>query len=389
MKELSTRQAIILLVFAIISTKIQRFPAILAEYFGKNGWLFLLFDLAIGTAMLLVVLRISVLSKGKTIHQKIAQKFGKPFSCVFSILLSMFFLLKLATPYKGTHEFFVTAIFDELDWKWFSFLFLLLILFIASNGLNRIGRTAEIFSYFVALGFLGVIVLALTTTNFENLLPIEIFSAQKFFDGIKRFVQWNSDVFLVAFFIGRVKEHKFKTAMATTYVITSVIIIFAYIIFYGIYDNMSTLPNVGILALTEFSLLSQDIGRVDWFLALFVMLSSVVTTGLFALIASECLSFALNLPKKYISVAVVLFLFVMDIYVFKTAESFINISFNYLSWFIVAINFVIIPLVWLLLEFSKNKPNKVNYFAFKTQPKSIMKLRLKLWKGLRKKQVEN
>ena len=384
MKSLSTRQSIIILTFAILSTKIQRFPALLSQEFGNMGWLFVLLGLVIDLPFVLIALRISSLTKGKTVFQALSLRCGKPIAIAFAIIGSLFLVIKMGAPYKGTHEFFISAIFDNLNWEWFSLLFVVFLIVVAAGELNRIGRTAEILWLFAIIGFVGMTVLGSLTASFSNLLPISNIAAKSLFKGIKIFNQWTTDFVIILFFIGRVKENKFKTAIISTYVITLLFSCFFCTIFYANFSHLSTIPDVAISAVIEFSLLGVSLGRIDWFLALLSMSSSVLTLGFFACAATECFCDATTLPKKYVAIALGSICYFLDTKIFTSPAIFVNYYTNYITYFVLATNYVVIPLIWLLLELTKNKTTS-KCVLYRVHKKSLQELRLKMWTSLKRR----
>lgn len=387
MKELTTRQAVILLTITQISTKIHRMPAVLSQEFANNGWIYLMLSLIPDLLILLIVLRISVLTKGRTIYQVLSMKVGKPIAIIYSLIIGLFFLYKITTPFKGIHEFFVSAVFDNLEWKYFSVIFLLLISFMAANGLYRIGRTGEVLSFFILIGFIGVLALAVPTARFSNILPTEIISFKQYSMGGKTLTAWLADFITVLYFVGRVKENKFKLSISISFIISSLAIIFFCITFYSIYDNLSTYPNVAISAITEFSLLSSNLGRIDWILVLFVMAGSVLTTGLYAQFSCESFHEATKFSKKSVAVFLVAFLYIIDNYIFTDSEKFLNFAFIYASWFVLFVNYVLPLMLWIILELVKNKNPKYAYYPYQIRKKSYSELKLKQWNSLTPKQT--
>lgn len=381
MKSLSTRQSVIILSFVMLCTKIQRFPAFLSQEYGNRGWIFLLLSLAFDIPFILIALRISVLTKGKTIFQALSIKCGKLAAILYSFFGALLLMVKMGTPYKGTHEFFVSAIFDNLNWDWFSIIFVLLIIFVAAGELNRIGRTAEVMFLFALTGFVGMIVLGTSTAQFEKLLPLEFFKPLEFFRGIKIFNQWTSDYIIVLFFVGRVKENKFKTAILSTYAITLVFSAFFLAVFYANYENLSIMQDVGISAVTEFSLFSLPLGRVDWILVLFAMSSSLIAVCFLACAAVIGFNEATKIPKKYIAVAFGIACYLLDTKVFTSASIFANYYTNYITYFLLSINYIIMPIIWIALAITKNKKNNI-IVPYRPHKNSLAELRLKQFNNL-------
>ena len=384
MKSLSTRQSVIILSFAILATKIQRFPALLSQEFGSMGWLFVLLCLILDLPFILIALRLSVLTKGKTIYESLSSRCGKPVAIFFAIVGSLFLIIKMGAPYKGTHEFFVSAIFDNLNWEWFSLLFIILIVVIAAGEINRIGRTAEILSSFAIIGFIGMIALGSSTATFSNLLPLSNITSLSFFSGVKKFNQWTTDYLIILFFIGRVKENKFKSAIISTYIIILLFTCFFCAVFYANFAHLSTLPDVAISAVVEFSLFGLSLGRIDWFLALLSMSSSIVTLGFLACAATESFCDAVPVPKKYVALSLGILCYILDTKIFTSASIFIDYYTNYITYFVLATNYIVTPSIWILLAATKNK--KTNIFVpFKVHKKSLQELRLKEWCGLKRR----
>ena len=382
MKSLTTRQAVLLLIFTMLSTKIQRMPALLSQEFGKNGWLYLIISLIFDTIMVSLILRISFITNGKTLYRTLQIRCGKTIAILYSFIIAIFFFAKILTPFRGTHEFFVGAIFDDLDWEWFCIIFILLVMYMASCGANQIGRAAEIFNIFILIGFIGAMALAVPTARFDRILPIEIFSFKQYSMGSMKLSPWISDFVIILFFIGRVKENKFKTAILTSYIITTLFIVFFCMTFYSIYDNLASYPNVAISAITEFSLLSFNLGRIDWVVVLFAMISSVLSTGLFALIACESFAECTGLPKKWIAFFIGTFIYILDVFVFLNIEMYVNFCFKYYSWFALSVSYFMLIALWLLLEITKNKKIKNIFYPYHIKAKSLQELRIKQWNNL-------
>ena len=384
MKSLTTRQSVILLSFSMLSTKIQRFPALLSQEFGNMGWLFVLLSLALDIPFVLIALRISALTKGKTVFQALSLRCGRPVATIFAIIGSLFLIIKMGAPYKGTHEFFISAIFDNLNWEWFSLLFVILLIVLAAGKINQIGRTAEIISIFAIVGFVGMVVLGSLTASFDNLLPISLIEPTPFFRGIRIFNQWTTDYIIILFFIGRVKENKFKRAVLSSYVITLLFTCFFCAVFYANFSHLSTIPDVAISAVIEFSLLGVSLGRIDWFLALLAMSSSVVTLGFLACAASECFCDATTISKKYVAIALGALCYFLDTKIFTSAAIFVNYYTNYITYFVLATNYIVMPLIWLLLAATKNKQNN-RATLYKVHKNSLQELHLKQWTNLKEK----
>ncbi len=360
-KQLTVWQCSMLLSVCLISTKFQRFPALLSEDYKNNGWLFLIAILAVD--LLFVWLLSSTLTrlKDKTIFEAIEERCGKITKIFICILLALVFFFKSVITYRGTHEFFANMLFDKLSWFYFSILFVLLLIVMVGGGLNGIGRSAELYSYIIGIGLVTSICLGALKTDLWNIMPILDLSEPIKFESVTKFLPWLGDYLVILLFAGNIKfDRDPKKPLLLSYTISGLLVVVVYVIFYCINENLAVYQANALSAITQYSLIGLGVGRPDWFLVLFVFISTIIANSFY--VYSYTLSFSeiFKIKRNYLLITImVLVLFVVDNFLLKNIESSIQFVQNYVGYLFFA-SLIIAPLLVVISSFkrSNNKGGK-------------------------------
>ena len=210
-KQLTVWQCMMLASVCLISTKFQRFPALIAKDYGKNGWLFIALMIVVDLLFLWMIASTLVKLKDKTFFELLEEKLGKATKIIVCVILAVYFFFKAVITYRGTHEFFANMLFDKLSWFYFSILFALLLIVMVGGGLNDIGRSVELYSYIIGFGLVASLVLGIMKTDLANILPVMDMNVADFFTNSLKHLPWLGDYLVVLFFIGNVKIDKKPT----------------------------------------------------------------------------------------------------------------------------------------------------------------------------------
>ena len=273
-KQLTIWQATMLVAVCIVATKFQRFPALIAKDYGNNGWVYLLLMLAFDLLFLWLLVSSLAKLKDKTFFELIEDKLGKVAKTIICAIVALYFFFKSVVTYRGTHEFFANMLFDKLSWFYFSILFALLLIVMVGGGLNNIGRSAELYSYIIAFGLITSIILGMLKVDLLNIMPIMDVEFGLFAKNSIKHLPWLGDYLIVLLFIGNVKIDKNPVKpIMVSYIVTSLLIVSVYVIFYCINESLSVYQANSLSAITQYSLIGLGVGRPDWFLVLFVFLS--------------------------------------------------------------------------------------------------------------------
>ena len=343
-KILSRRQGSLLIICSIIATKIQRLPSVIAHDLKADGWIASLLLYLLDALAIFLVCFIMENLNGLTLYEVIEKAVGKFISKLFCIVFIVFFFMKSVVAFKGTHEFFSTTLFDMLSWQVFSILLLLLMLLMVSKGLRVIGRNAELYIYLILFGFISSIILGATATDYSKILPVFDIKLSKFIEVIPTYSLHFGDYLIVLFFVGNIKDQskKVKWVYSAINLAVGIIASFAYIVFYGIYENVAEYQPHALADITQFSLIGLGLGRLDWFLILFVLIATFISTALYLWIVVYSIQRLFNLKQKvYVTVFAILSLYIVEFYIFKNTESVFNFLKNGFMYFTLGVEFLI------------------------------------------------
>lgn len=320
-KELTKKQAVFLLVICFVANKTQRLPSLISSSVGRHGWIVNLILGGIEILLLLVMLLANKFARGKTCYEMCENVGGKWLAKPVVLIFAIYFLLNALLPYEAVHEVFSNVLFDHLSWELYSLFIVFTIMFFATRGLRTIGRIGDLFFFLIVSSLVVLMILGGFTTSFRRVLPIFDIDFSKLFKTCHDFSLWFGDFVIMYLFMGHVKEEKKK--MGSSFVIAMTISVllmsFAYVIFYGLYGILSSEQTNAISAISQFSLLSLDIGRVDWFLVLFFEISTFISSGVYVFGASKFLCEVFEVKKQNIvSILFVFAIYLLDIFVFKS-----------------------------------------------------------------------
>jgi len=380
--ELTKRQAIFLVIICLMANKVQRLPSLISTAVGRHGWLAFAVMGFIDIVFLIVTLNFNKKAKGLTTYEVCEKAGGKWFAKLTYIGLGIYFLLNSLLPYEAIHDLFANILFDNLSWEIYSILLALAVFFISSRGLKNLGRLGELYFYIIGVSFIILLTLGAVTTNYYHVLPLYDINGSAFIETCLKYNLWFGDFLMIYMFVGKIKVDKNNLGWPCVVVFASVVVLisFSYAVFYGLYENLSTNQNNLISAISQFSLVGLDIGRVDWFLVLFFQISTLISSSVYLFLTSECIKEVFGLKKNtFICFILAAIVYSMDILIFKSVQAGAGIVAEvsqYFSLFMI-IGFPIIMFISVLVKEKKNNkkfkkiPENYSKFSFliKRNPK--------------------
>lgn len=350
-KQLTTNQACVLLSVCLLSTKIQRLPALLVEDFGRDSWIMFFIMLIIDFLIAILFIHFLVELKDKTLFEFLEEKIGRVGKIIVSIMLLSYFLAKSIITYKGIHEFFANVLFDKLPWKYFSILFILVLLIMVFGGLNSLGRSAELYSFIIGFGIFTTLLLGVGEVKLINLLPVLDCDFGAYLKDVLKYQPWMGDFMVLPMFFGNVKITKSpKIRLSTAYITAGLIGVVEIVFFYGINQYLSVYQSNALSGITHYSLIGLGIGRPDWFLVLFVLISKIIATGFYVFSYTKCVCEIFGVQKNYTVQGIsVVSLYFIEYYLFKNLENSANYYRNVICYIMFGISVVIILLLSILV----------------------------------------
>jgi len=357
--KISNRQLVFLVMISVFALKLQGLFALIADGVGRDGWIFLLIYFGLDIIMLLLVIRIIKMFPNMSFYEFLSGCVGKVIAKILIFIYAVFFLLKIIIPYKGVNDLFDNVLFDELPWSIFSILFLIVLYFVASRGVNSIARMSEILFWIIIVGVLGCLFISIGATKFYRLLPIMENGFNGFIDTGRRYNLWFGDFLILFMFMGRLDNDIKYRWVVMGYAISAFIVVVLFCEFYSIYENMAIYENQGLVDVTQFALIGLDIGRIDRILVLFGFFATLITPALCVFIVAECLSNGFNIrSNKYFILTALVAIYVLDIFFFSDIAFAISVYANYISYLSVFVYVVLTVVLFLLALIKKAKFNK-------------------------------
>lgn len=360
--ELTGRQSIYLLLICSIATKVQTLPSMIASNLGRFGWLYYLFLALVDILFVAIALWINKLANGKTLYEMLCDTTGKTIAKIVSLLFGLYFLFSAILPYEALHNVFANILFEDLSWPMFSLLLVVAVFYLGGRGLKTIGRVGELYFRIIAVCLVSLLVISYSSTSLIRLLPLQEINISKVAQTSFNYSFWFGDFLLILMFMGKVKQEKWYTLkLILAYCIELLVIVCAYIIFYGIYGNLTLYQNNLVTDISEFSLLNLEIGRLDWFLMLGVQTSTIIACSVDIYLASYNFAKIIDLKKSYkASIFIVLIVYLLDIFVFKNITNSAVVVSLISRWFALVCQFCL-PILILIIAIFYSKAKRGKY----------------------------
>lgn len=357
---MSSRQFYIMLCIGVLSMKMQKLPCLIYGELGKDGYLLFLTNLLIN--LLLICLVFFVLKKLKS------EKFDLPngkrkfsfFKKILMFLAAIYFLSQALLVYEHIQALFANTLFDNLSWALFSLLLLFAVFFLSHRGIENIALSYEIYFWLIIISFVLIAFLGAGYTDFSAILPLKTIDFPKVIKNIPRFSFWFGDAILVFILGFKSKEIKLSKTMLI-YSLTMIFMSVMVVEFYGMFGEYSVVQSGLVSVLSSQALLGLNIGRIDWFLILFVEMGAILTCSVYLFYSNECLKFALPKVQEFtLSLIVIAILYLADVFYFKDMSVKISFFQGWASW--ICFGLQILILISLLIaswvQKEKIQPNE-------------------------------
>lgn len=369
------RQATILVIICALAAKLQRLPSLVSYTVGRDGYIvFFMLGLFDVLFLMLAIWFFNRNNNKGTLKDVLDNSYGTAVSRILLFMLFCYFMIIAILPSVAIRDLFANILFDQINYNYFGLIFLFVIIFMAVKGLQTLGRQGEIYVGILAFSVIGVLLLGLSSTRLERILPVLDIDYEILIGEMLRDTLWFGDYMILYFLTGQVslkKNEKLGAGIVIPYAVVVLIIIpVAYVVFYTIYNNLAGFQTNAISSLTQFSLLTLDIGRIDWFLVLFEQISTILASSIYILIASTCFCQAFSIKKPMIPIIIfATAIFVVDLFVFSN----INTSMpQYRQFFYIYSMIVIYLLPFVFTIASLIFQKKLNKNEIK-KPKNIKK----------------
>ena len=351
-KDITGRQAIILIAIVMCATKFFILPSNLLSMGKQDVIYFIMFFFVVEFLLFLVLVRISMLNPNKTFYDIIKQSVGTWFAKIIYVLFFVFFIIKMCINIVETYSFFLGTLYDEMSAILYLLPVLFLVFYMTYIGLRSIGRSAEILWIFVFFGLIMTLIVATPNADFGYMLPIFVDGPARALDAFATNAFWFGDYLVYLFFFGKIKFQKgYFAKMAVVAGVVLALIVYFFMLFHCIFPYISSMVHYGVSDITHIIEHITNIGQLDWLNVTMWTFSTLIQTVIFAYCAEESLSSVFNIRSKSISclislVVLVALLIVFDFRLIKLLQ-FVQgpISYLVLVLLVIAFNAVVFHFV--------------------------------------------
>ncbi|MBQ4558444.1 MAG: GerAB/ArcD/ProY family transporter [Clostridia bacterium] len=297
MKQLTSRQAGILIFFSVIALKAVVLPAIIFFLAGAGGYITIIFSLIFDFGLLLIYLWVMKNNPDKTFPQILEDAFGKTFSKIVCAIVFVYFMLKTFLIMKSVFNFFTKAVYDNMDWVYYIISTVFFLFFAINKPLRAFGRTAEVIFWIIFISINVILIITSFTMDLTTLLPLFPNGSVPIVDtGIKSAFGFG-DYTILLFFMGNIKWEANTSKKIIIYAITAIgTIINFYIVFLCNFGYSVVNQNLAIADLSLYLDLSVTVSRLEWIAVFAWTMTLIIQMIMYAYCAKESLNQIL--PKK-------------------------------------------------------------------------------------------
>ena len=357
---ISCHQLGILASVLLLTLKFTSLPALFFETNGVGGVISISLIVILNIVFVLFLVWIKTKFKVAGFYEILCEYLGKFVAKAVYALFFLFFIFKFLSLLSDGFGF-IRDVADE-EFTIFSFLicFIPVCCALANSGIRNIGRTAEFFFPYIIVGLAISILL--------SFVPVDIFgvgtqikgSFSGLLNSLTNFAFWNGDVFAILFFLDRftIKKCEIKNILIP-FVITSVLLVSTYIVYYSLYQQTSIFHNNMLYDIVQYAIGTSSGWHMDIFAIIVFMICIIIQGGIFMLCAVQCLKNIFNFDNKallFTSVVLVLvfgdFLFLDDYF------EYVVYARTYLSIFALILLFGVFVLLGIFTLFKASKKVK-------------------------------
>ena len=273
---------------------------------------------------------------------------------IICLILFSFIFLKLIVYLSESLSYISLFLFDIGQWRLITLIGLLILSYVAFKGLRTIARLSNIFVWIFLFTLIFDIVFADIQIDMTNILPFCPDGAKPIFDaGISNIVWFGN---LIMFLFIDFREEKGKNFyLPLSMLISFCVTVAFFLVFYGIYGNMTDEIPYVFSKLASLNTLSEDLGNFQWPTIISWLIATGIGLSLFIFFGGVCINETFKLDKHsyagkiFVVVAVFLIIYFLLTDMSKT-YSFVTGNIKYYS---MAVSYSL-PIIVALYVFIRN-----------------------------------
>ena len=362
MKELTTRQSKLLILFYTCLNKIMFLPSVLSGQVQNNFWVVMALLFVLEGLFILLLLKINSLNPATTIFEKLQNVFGKFVSKAFFFLLGILLIFKLSIMFHEAYIYFFEALFVDLSWLIILVPLIIYLGYVATRNLRNFGRNIEIFYYVIIACIFIVLVDSFMNINFSNMLPLFNTSVTNISASAVNCCVWFGDFLALFFILGNVKmEKKTNKQIFSGWLLGVLTTLVVAVFFYSTFGSIASMKRLGLLDLTQNIPRLSSTGNFGWLISMLWPVAILFELGFVTFLIKQSYFNTFNCKGKYgvhlVYVCLTAVIVILTIFQFRvtTLMDFLFKGFKYYAF---AVQYIIPAMLLIVLSiFLKQRGN--------------------------------
>ena len=327
-KTITTNQLSLILIIFTVALKLSVLPAITCDFAGNNAYVVSFVSLAIDFLLTFVIVIIMQKIPQKNFFDLLKETLSKPVAIFLYLILFFYFFLKLLIALLELQEYYIVALFEQLNPFFFIIALMLLLLFLFNKSFRTIGRLIEVCFWPLALGILFTLLYPIKNIDLVNLLPLFEDGLYPAYNGFARTSFAYGDYMVLLILMGKVNFSKKSTKKIMLYFASILYFIFSfYVIFVGAFGSTSVNKSLAIGELPLHNPNPSTIGRLEWLTIIMWTAILIIQTVIIGKCCCECFKQIFKLSDNKIpSIVLVVALTVLYVPLYLKLESIIKIA---------------------------------------------------------------
>lgn len=360
-KTINVRQTSLLLVIFTVALKLSVLPAMISDYSAIDGYITCFFALIIDFICTLTIILIMRKLPDTNFFELITQAFGKVISKIIFLFMSIYFILKSIISLLELHDYYITALFEDIKPIYFLFVLSFLLLYLFNRSFRNLGRTLQVFFWPLLIGLLFTLIYPISDIQLTNLLPIFAEGPYPIFNGIVHTAIGFGDFMIMLLLMGHIKPAKNTTKILISYLSFAMLfVVLFYICFQGSFGSTSVGQTLALSDLPLHNPYPANLGKLEWLTILIWTIILLFESTILGKCACKCFGVVFNCSEKK-TPAMVVSTIVVNLLGITYLKLYNMIAFAIRSWFsvvIFAFHFILIILTIIAYIIYQNKEKK-------------------------------
>ena len=270
MKQLTNKQASILIFLSIVAIKVIVLPSIIYFHAGSGGYITIFFSLIIDFLTMLIYLHIMKKNPDCKFFDIISSLFGKIFAKIVMLLLFVYFIIKTFLVLKSTYNFFVEVVYDNMNWVFYLLATVFFLYFVLRKDLRIVGRVGEIIFWIIFIAINAVLLITSINMDITAVLPLFPNGATPIVTTGIQCAYAFGDYLILIFMMGNIKYNDKTSTQITSYAFMGIsTILNFFIVFLCNFGHTVVNKDLAIADLALYIDLAVTVSRLEW-IAVFI-----------------------------------------------------------------------------------------------------------------------